>query len=85
MILIQIKNELLILKKSLNEDIEIKYIKNEYKCKIKVMNLYLKIYKDHWLQIKIYQMNNMLMYSLENNVNLKDFILDINKQIALSF
>ena len=78
------KNELLILKKSLNEDIEIKYIK---KMNINVNQSYEPLskdnIKDHWLQIKnLPDEQHAHVFSRENNVNLKDFILDINKQIA---
>ena len=39
--------------------------------------------KDHWLQIKnLPDEQHAHVFSRENNVNLKDFILDINKQIA---
>lgn len=78
------KNELLILKKSLNKDIEIEYNK---KMNINVNQSYNHLSsanaKDYWLKIKdLPDEQHAYVFSRTENTELKDFILDINKQIA---
>ncbi|WP_419233781.1 hypothetical protein [Aliarcobacter cryaerophilus] len=82
---LNIKEELLTLKKSLNEYVEIKYIK---KINTNVAQTYQPLskgdIKEFWL-LKIKSLpdeQHAYIFSSENNINLKDFILDINKQIA---
>jgi hypothetical protein len=71
------KNELLILKKSLNEDIEIKYIK---KMNINVNQSYNHLSsanaKDYWLKIKdLPDEQHAYVFSRTENTELKDFFI----------